>query len=358
MSVLAGAATTMSDDLDLNKLLTGLRQRRTDPVTGHVRLVKEATSKSLRDSLDRSLPDSPKQAYDYLIETMEAVPDDDTARSWEESKRVEKQLDRALANAGFDVEFANQGSVTNNTHIRVHSDIDLLVCTKVFYFLEPPLKPTTPWPGNPIDHVCRLRDACVVALAAAYPAANVNDSGAKALSISGGSLRRKVDVVPGSWLHGPDYFLSGDPEHRGVKILDSKTLKWIHNYPFHHNRHIDARDLETGGNLRRLIRLFKSLRADAEIATKLSSYDIAGFCFNIPPEMLGKAFSPSQLIEPAARLALAVSQDPELRSSLRVPNGTRRVFEESREVDMMDDFAALILSALQLAKLAEKRRAA
>jgi hypothetical protein len=336
----------MAETLDLDRLLSGLRRRRTDPETGT--LVKEALSKSL--------PDSPAKAYEYLVESMEPVPRSYTERTFKESERIEKQLQRALSAQGFDVEFANQGSATNGTHIKVHSDIDLLVCTKVFFYLEPPMTPQIPWEGDPIAHIRALRTACEKALGEAYPAAAVEAAGARALSISGGSLRRRVDVVPGSWLHGTDYLASGDPEDLGVKILDLKGPKLIANYPFHHNREIDRRDAATGGKLRRLIRLLKSLRADGNLAEHLSSYDIAGLCFNVPVESISDDFSAADLLRSFVVFAVKVGKDPALRAALVVPNGTRSLFEPTRAEEMLGDLLTLAGATLELVQVAERRR--
>jgi len=49
-----------------------------------------------------------------------------TRRTIEERTRVEKQLDEGYRNLTLAVQFDYQGSVTNDTHIRAHSDVDLL----------------------------------------------------------------------------------------------------------------------------------------------------------------------------------------------------------------------------------------
>lgn len=337
----------MAGDIDVDRFISGLRKRRTDEETGRVRLVKEALSKSL--------PDSPAKAHAYITETMEAVPKEYTDLTFEECTRVERQLERALKDAGYAAEFANQGSTTNNTHIKVHSDIDLLVCTKVFHFRAPPLKVETRWEGDPVEHVRGIRDVCLSTLAGAYPAARVDGSGAKALSISGGSLRRKVDVVPGSWVWTSGFVTSSHPEDRGVKILDLSGPRWIENYPFHHNRCLAARDKLAGGNLRKIIRFLKSVKCDAEVADQLSSYDISGLCYNLPDSVLYSVTDELRMALGACQFALQVAKDEGLRGRLKVPNGTREVFEESRE-DMVSGLVELLVQAVGLLGLAQRRR--
>lgn len=53
-----------------------------------------------------------------------------------------------------------------------------------------------------------------------YYAAEVDNSGAKCITVTGGSLRRDVDVVPALWFDGIDYQNTLRKSDRGVKIYD------------------------------------------------------------------------------------------------------------------------------------------
>src|SRR5207302_10277253 len=94
------------------------------------------------------------------------------------------------------------------------------------------------------------------------------------------SLRRRIDVVPASWLDTVEYQQGWDKKYRGVMILDAKARVRIANFPFLHNHHIDLRDQRSGGALRRAIRFLKNVKADGEV--EVSSYDIASFCYWAP----------------------------------------------------------------------------
>ena len=66
-----------------------------------------------------------------------------TTKTYEEGDRVEAQLGKSLnAQTLAVVEFEYQGSVTNNTHIKAHSDVDLLALHAHFHTIQPPGKPT------------------------------------------------------------------------------------------------------------------------------------------------------------------------------------------------------------------------
>lgn len=172
----------------LEHRLDSLRARRTDPSTGAVFLKEARLAKAM-------LPPGAREAVDYFTESAEPVPPDYTAKTFDECARVQNQLARAYETAGLPVSFDHQGSVTNNTHIRVHSDIDLLTVTEKFYGVQPPLTPTIPYRGNPEADLVAIRTTTVDVLRRAFPAAKVDDGKSRCIAISGGSLSRKVDVV-------------------------------------------------------------------------------------------------------------------------------------------------------------------
>ena len=133
--------------------------------------------------------------------SMQAMAARYTEITYEESERVQNQIAKVLP-TGRVVEFDHQGSVTNDTHIKTHSDIDLLVLVTWFNDLLPPLTATTPYQGDPTQDLLWLRETCHAHLSAAFGAATVDGSGSKALSISGGEAggpTRSVMPVSDSW---------------------------------------------------------------------------------------------------------------------------------------------------------------
>jgi hypothetical protein len=167
--------------MDVDLLLERLQQRRTD---------REASGTIGGDGLaklGKALPDTPSKAYRYVVGSMEPLEPKYTEIAYREAGRITNQLAERLGHQGFAVEFEHQGSVTNGTHIKVYSDIDVLVCTKTFWFVQPPVVPTRPYQGNPIDHLLEMRAACDTALRGAFPEATVDSSGSKSIRISGGS---------------------------------------------------------------------------------------------------------------------------------------------------------------------------
>lgn len=299
-----------------------LRARRYDATTGRTVLAESR--------LEKALPGSVQDAREYIIEAMEPLPAEYTANTFAESERVQNQIAKALStkHPTLGVEFEHQGSVTNNTHIKVHSDIDLLVVPTWFFCVRAPLLPVSPYAGDPVNDLLWLRQFCEAHLAAAFTTATIDGEGAKAISLLGGSLRRKIDVVPANWLDTPEYHATNAMMHRGVMVLDAKARTRIINFPFKHNYLIDQKDIQTRGGLRAAIRFLKNIKADEEL--DISSYDIASLCYTAPAERLYTAQmnGPLMLALEIIQYTTEVLGNDQAQASLMVPNGTRRLFGE------------------------------
>jgi hypothetical protein len=200
----------------------------------------------------------------YLVAAMEPVGATYTTKTYEEGNRVAKQISTGLAQHSLTAEYEYQGSVKKNTHIKAYSDVDLLVIETRFSILEPPQIPSNPYKGDPTQDLIQIRRICTSHLKSAFPQATVDDSGARSVKISGGSLQRTVDVVPANWFNTNDYATHKNQFFRGVHVLNSHTLMREPDYPFLHSGFISLKDKNTNGNARKLIRLLKSLKYDSD----------------------------------------------------------------------------------------------
>lgn len=263
--------------------------------------------------------------FSYLVDAMSPIDPEFTENTFNEGIRVRDQLRKSLP-LKYSVEFEFQGSVTNDTHIRIHSDIDLLALNGCFVSLDPGTSNVSPYAGNALDELVLMRSDAARVLKDSFPAVTVNDLPGKAISLNGGSLTRKIDVVIGNWWDTDLWKQHHVKMARGVRILDSKVPELIRNKPFLHNYEIDTKDKRTGG-LRKVIRLLKTLKYDAEPELKISSYDIAALGWNMSESALA--------VQPDAYLPLAINARNELkrfvenesvRNGLMVPNGTRAIF--------------------------------
>lgn len=259
--------------------LENLEKRRIDP---DLILEKSAVEKfSVNEMLKEAYTKLDEvDVYKYFIGAMQPVDGVYTRNTYAEAERIQNQLDK-IKESNFDFSYEYQGSVSNNTHIKAHSDIDILVLINKFFTLEPPQEPSNPYKGNPINDLLELREKCERHLKSAFHAATVDCSGAKSISLSGGSLRRKIDVVPSNWYDTVRYSDTCNKIYRGVQVLDKYKRERIKNTPFYHNYLIDVKDNACHLNFKRTIRLLKNLKADAEVDIKFSSYDIVAVLYHM-----------------------------------------------------------------------------
>lgn len=313
--------------------LERLRDRRLDPFEKRAVMLSEAYA-----GLQQS------DAVKWTIGAMAPIDRQYTLKTYAEAERVIAQLKSGLATA---CTYDFQGSVTNDTHVEAISDIDVLTLIGAFVILQLPQQPTVPYTGDPVREVLALRQEEVRVLRTRFPGVTVDDTGSKSVALSGGSLQRKVDVVPSNEFHSLEYARSRNHRDLGVQVIDKDTHVRITNFPFLHNAAIDAKDARAAGGLRRAIRLMKSLRYDADL-DGISSYDICGIAYNIPDDALS-APKPYELklVGVCLEYCQFFLNNERARDSLMVPNQTRRVF--CAEGATVTGLAAL---TLELSKLA------
>ena len=294
-----------------------LRARRTDS------LIKAGAE--IREAYDGISEDEPVK---YAVGAMQPIDPEYTSKSYEQGDRVKAQLDRSLNTPqAIALEFAYQGSVTNDTHIKAHSDIDLLTIHAGFWAIEPPGEPTFRYQGDPLSDLRNLRVSCTQILRSAFPTVSIDDAPGKAIFLEGGSLSRKVDVVISNWWNTIEYQITGLASERGVQVFDSKANARIANRPFLHNAKIEERDRLVVGNVRKVARLLKSLKYDADTTVNMSSYDIASIAYRMPDELMRPGHGAELLLVENTRVFLrSLLDDGARRASLRVPNEMRPIF--------------------------------
>ena len=301
--------------MDIQARLERLAMRRTDPS------LFEARTGSYESYRDLKVPDPIR----YIIGAMQPIDTQYTERTLEQGRRVRDQLSKRLEDG---VEFRFQGSVVNDTHIRQHSDIDLLVFTGRFIFLKPPLVARNRYTEDTTKDMTELRDSARTALAEAFPAVDVDDSGDRSIELSGGSLARNVDVVPAAWYDTQEFDETGDEVHRGVKVFSRAKSSFAANYPFKNAAEIDAKDRRCSGGMRKAARFLKTLKADNE-NIRLSSYDLASIAWNMPDASLNYGMPWDLKIFYGCRDFLRkIVNEASFRGGLSVPDGTRRIFSD------------------------------
>jgi len=76
------------------------------------------------------------ESIKYAIGSMQPIDPEYTQNTYKEGDRVKSHLNDKLPDRGINPDFRYQGSVTSDTHIKSHSDIDLLVIHDAFIGLS------------------------------------------------------------------------------------------------------------------------------------------------------------------------------------------------------------------------------
>ena len=158
---------------------------------------------------------------------MQEVDANYTAISYREAERVAKQLDSGLLRNGKVVTVELQGSLPLNVHLRRVSDVDMLVWPWSFFVYDSYGVAASSYAAstsNAVSEITALRSESCQVLRSAFPAAKVDDTGAKCITMSEGSLLREIDVVPSVLYRTANFQRTGNDEDRGVQIYDKKNL--------------------------------------------------------------------------------------------------------------------------------------
>lgn len=295
--------------------LSKLSARRTDPVVN-----KAFVTESFRTGV---VPETVK----YVFESMTPIDKGYTAKSYEEAERVQKQISAGL-NTGISVEYDYQGSVPLNTHIKLHSDLDILTVHSSFYSLEPPLTPIVRYTGDPLKDLRDLRENVFQTLSRVYYAAKVKNSSAKAISISGGSLQRKFDIIICNWYETVDYQRTNYKHDKAINIYDKNVDARLQDHPFKHISEVEIKSSQIAGdNFKRLVRLLKNVKVDADEQINLSSFLITSVMYHMHNSRFVSNYNNSTnlLVAASEHLNSVITQEA-FRKSLLSPNKKELLF--------------------------------
>lgn len=215
-------------------------------------------------------------------------PSSDTEQ--EKQERTERMIKEAVkAHSPFDkcsYRIYAKGSYANNTNVRADSDVDVAVeVTEVEYWEES--EPGNHPPGKPYEGIWtpeKLRSELQKALEAKFPG-HVDTSGKVAIQINSNTSRVDADVVPCfSYRY---YMKHGSRE--GTKIFPTSGPAIV-NYPKQQLEEGAAKNLRTGYNYKKTVRLFKRIEnamASDEYHRDLPSYFIECLVYNCPDNLFG-----------------------------------------------------------------------
>ncbi|QMW13688.1 hypothetical protein H3302_11450 [Pseudoalteromonas sp. MT33b] len=299
----------------------------------------------------------------YAIGAMAAVDNNSTRISIQEGERVADTLISMLASAGIQAVKEVQGSVALDIHIEGHSDVDMLILKDDIVLVQTPKLDGSQCVASdqrPMKEIIKeLRLKSEEKLTSRYYEATVDCSGNKSIALSGGSLKRKVDIVPACWYHTHDYQRGRQKHDKEVQVYHKADHALIGNKPFMHIKKVNDKDSLYSGNLKKVTRLMKNLVADMpdykkNKAKRLSSYDLTAIAYAMNEQLSCPSYMSLALVERLrSHLSLLVASEV-LRDQIMVPDGSRKVFNEEGKLEALqilysevDDLAKTIFNSLR-----------
>jgi hypothetical protein len=298
----------------------------------------------LQNELKKSMESTGLSENEYWVyESMKEVGEQYRTKSYSESKKISNKLrEYGMLNVDFDY----QGSVTNNTCIRDASDIDLLVITNDFYELEPPLKPSRPYTGDPLQELKEIRKDCINIIRESFNSSKLDATKSKCTSVSKGTLQRDIDVVVCNWFYTVQYNNTNEEFQKGIQVLDLSENRRIINLPFLHNKLLDDKDIWTNGKYKSFVRLIKSVKSDADEDIDISSYEITSLLYHMRNMDILGLDHPCNILFGISKYFTHLYYNKNELSQLFVPNKTVRIIDSLK----MNAFASLINEINDLAK--------
>lgn len=291
------------------------------------------------------------EATRYLIGAMSPVAPAITQRLKADGDRVENQLKQKLAYEYPALQFRRQGSVSNNTHIKFYSDVDVLVIIDKFEALELPQQPAVRYNGDANQDLIDLRQGCAAKLKDAFPSGRIDNEGSTCVTLEdASSLICSVDAVPSNWFNTNTWNVSRQEHDRGIQVYNRDKKERVLNRPFLFNYRLDMHDVARIGVPRCLIRLLKNIKADHEKSDlegdiDFSSFDICSLVYRMPDDYIrGIHQQPLALIQGLINWMGAVLNNEQLRGHLLVVDESRVIFDSNSK----ETGAAVLLRDLSL----------
>lgn len=276
------------------------------------------------------------KSFQYALVSMQEVDAQYTAISYREADRVAKQIDSGLLKRGKVVAVELQGSLPLNVHLRRVSDVDMLVWPSSFFVFDNYGLAAASYsasPNNAVSEITSLRSECCSVIRSAFPAAKVDDSGAKCIKVSEGSLLREIDVVPSVLYKTATFQRTKNDDDRGVQIYDRKAYELITNYPFKVRALINAKDGRTGGGCKKAIRLLKSMREDSDTSIALSSFNIMSFVYAMQDsDLVHASYYEGKVVASLQNWFFTLANNETYLRGLDTVDGSRKIVQSAADV--------------------------
>ena len=295
------------------------------------------------------------KSFQYALVSMQEVDAQYTAISYREAERVAKQIDSGLLRRGKLMTVELQGSLPLNVHLRRVSDVDMLAWPLSYFVFDtygvaaPGYALST---SNAVSEISSLRSECCSVIRSAFPAAKVDDSGAKCITVSEGSLLREIDVVPCVLYKTATHQRTNNDDDRGVQIYDKKACELMTNYPFKVRALINLKESRTGGGCKKAIRLLKNMKEDSDTSIALSSFNIMSLVYAMQDsDLVHPFYYEGKIVASLQSQFYTLANDEAYLRGLDTVDGSRKIVQSAADVaavlQMSSELNTLLLQIAQ-----------
>lgn len=325
---------------DYSNRIGRVNARRNNTASASVSFGKSAAfaeNSALLDSVTEGYQNKTRSKnFQYALVSMQQVDAQYTAISYREAERVAKQIDLGLLRRGKAVTVELQGSLPLNVHLRRVSDVDMLVWPLSYFVFDSygvAASSYTISTSNTVTEITSLRSECCSVIRSAFPAAKVDDSGAKCITVSEGSLLREIDVVPSVLYKTATYQKTNNDEDRGVQIFDKKAYELLTNYPFKVRALINAKEVRTGGGCKKAIRLLKNMKEDSDTSIALSSFNIMSLVYAMQDsDLMHSFYYEGKIVASLQKWFFTLANNEEYLKGLNTVDGSRKIVQSAADV--------------------------
>lgn len=166
----------------------------------------------------------------------------------------------------FDYEVYLQGSYANSTNVRYDSDVDIVVQLNSTFFSDKSQLSDNEKILHQLSHSDSLYkfDQFKLDVFEALKS-ELSDHvhwGDKCINIDGNTYRVEADIVPCLQYRLYKRFISHDQQHfvDGMKFFDTSNNKEIINFPKIHLENCEAKNIDTDGKFKDVVRIYKNMR--------------------------------------------------------------------------------------------------
>ncbi|MBS7778962.1 hypothetical protein [Acidovorax sp. CCYZU-2555] len=331
-------------------------RRNSSGVTRRNESVDFAANSAILDSVTEGYRSKTKSKnFQYALVSMQEVDAQYTAISYREAERVAKQIDSGLQRRGKSVLIELQGSLPLNVHLRRVSDVDMLVWPQTYFVYDSTGVSAYRYSSsssNTVTEIVTLRSECCSVIQAAFPSAKIDDSGAKCITVTEGSLLRDIDVVPSVLYKTADYQRTNNAEDRGIQVYDKRAYEIITNYPFKVRALINEKEARTGGGCKKAIRLLKNMKEDSDAPIALSSFNIMSLVYAMPDsDLITSPYYEGKILAAVQNWFYMLSHNEARLRTLHTVDGSRTIIQSADDVtavaQMSEELNILVLRIAQ-----------